>query len=233
LPYLSGIALDILAWLLTLYAVQVLPLFVVQPIIATSVVITLLIERHMTKRHLTSRHLLAVLTVLIGLAILAITAKPETIATLGRPIWWAIITAPIILAAVAGLIIALRPRRSAQLLAALSGLAFGGVSVAGRSLVITSHWLDTSYNPLAWAIAAYGLIGITLFTLALRQATATTVNATMVAFETVIPILVGFVFLGDHPAHGLWFVAALGIVATITGTLLISRIPARHTPQTT
>jgi drug/metabolite transporter (DMT)-like permease len=232
LPYLSGIALDIAAWVLTLYAVHILPLFVVQPIIATSVVVTLFIERHTTQHRVSSRQMLAALTVLAGLAILATTATPETTTAIARPIWWAVVTTPIVLAACAGAIITIRPRQTAQLLAALSGLAFGGVSVAGRALIVTTHWLGTSYNPLAWAIVAYGLVGITLFTIALQKSTATSVNAIMVAFETIIPIIVGFLFLGDHPAHNLWLVAALGLVSTLMGILLISRVSENGTRTT-
>src|SRR6266571_1594145 len=56
-PYVFGVILDGLAWALTLVAVHSLPLFVVQPVIALSVVVTAIVERTVFGRRLGWKHI--------------------------------------------------------------------------------------------------------------------------------------------------------------------------------
>ena len=69
-----GTVLDFLAWVLTLVAVHSLPLFVVQPIIALSVVITLLIEIFIFHRKPRRLCLMAICLIAVGLFLLMASA---------------------------------------------------------------------------------------------------------------------------------------------------------------
>ena len=85
-PYLIGIALDGMAWVLTLIAVHSLPLFVVQPIVAFGVVVTALVERFAFKRKLSVQSIAAIGVTVLGLLLLATAAAPEALgATEGSP----------------------------------------------------------------------------------------------------------------------------------------------------
>src|SRR5487761_1207014 len=65
-PYVVGIILDIVAWILTLVAAHSLPLFIVQPIIAFSVVVTVSIESLFFHRKLTRETNFAIGIIVVG-----------------------------------------------------------------------------------------------------------------------------------------------------------------------
>ena len=215
MSYLLGIALDLLAWLLTMFAVHNLALFVVQPIIACSVIVTVLIEHFVFKHRFTSKFMFSALIILAGLVLLALVSAPEKATSINQNFRWAVVLAPLALAFAGSLFSAIQKRYSTFILAAISGLAFGGVSIAGRSIRFSHPYIHILYNPLVLAIVAYGLVGILFFTIALQRASATAVNACMIACETLLPITIGMLFLGDHPQDNLWFIVILGVILYI------------------
>lgn len=220
--YLLGITLDLLAWVLTILAVHSLPLFVVQPIIACSVIISVMIEHYVFKRRLTMGFIVSIATILAGLVLLALVATPEQAAVIAPITKWAIILTPLGLVAIGSLFSTIEKRYATFILAAISGLAFGGVSIAGRALIFSHPYTHLISNPLLWATGIYGLLGILFFTIALQRAAASAVNATMIACETLVPICAGLFLLGDHPRDNLWVVVALGIICTLVGTMSIA-----------
>jgi drug/metabolite transporter (DMT)-like permease len=222
LAYVIGIILDLLAWILTLIAVHNLPLFLVQPIIACSIIVTLLIERFLLKHKLTSGFIGSVSIILFGLILLAISSSPEKSQTISHTLKWLIVLGPILLLVLGAIFSKVQKHYSTLVISALSGIAFGGVSIAGRVLVIKPPYIHIIYSSLMFAIIAYGLIGILFFTMALQRTLASVVSSTMIASETLIPIIIGIGFLGDHPRHNLWPIVYIGIVLTLTGTILIS-----------
>ncbi|HKR81455.1 MAG TPA: hypothetical protein VJR27_00445 [Candidatus Saccharimonadales bacterium] len=225
-PYLIGLALDGLAWILTLVAVQTLPLFVVQPIIAFSVVVTALVDRFVLRHRLGGRVRVALVFIFGGLALLALTAAPEKAATVHPVARWCIMLAPIALALLAAPFVKLQKQFATVAIAALSGVAFGGTAVVGRMLVFSHPYWRVVLDPLFWALLGYGLVGILLFTIALQRQRASVVNAAMISFETLAPILTGILLLGDRPRHGLWLVVSTGVVLAFIGTGVITTAPS-------
>jgi multidrug transporter EmrE-like cation transporter len=221
-PYLFGIVLDLFAWVLTLLAVHTLPLFLVQPIIACSIIVTIMIERFLFNHHANFKFIFSLLVILAGITLLALVSTPEKAAVVSNAIRWSIISAPLILIAVGTLFSSVKKKFSTYALAAVSGLAFGGVSIAGRAIIFTHSYFHLLLNPLLWATIVYGLIGILFFTTALQKASATAVNATMIACETLLPISIGLLFLGDRPKNNLWIVVAMGVILTLVGTIFIA-----------
>lgn len=222
LPYVIGIILDLCAWVLTLVAVHNLPLFLVQPIIACSVIVTLLIEHFVFKHKLSSRFIGSVAVILLGLVLLAISATPEKSQPISQTLKWLIVLGPILLLILGSIFSKTKRHYSTFILAALSGIAFGGVSIAGRVLAIKSPYLHVIYSSLMLSIIAYGLLGILFFTMALQRHLASVVSSVMIACETIVPIIIGIAFLGDHPKHDLWVLVYTGIALTLAGTFLIS-----------
>jgi drug/metabolite transporter (DMT)-like permease len=221
-PYLAGVGLDLLAWVLTLFAVHNLPLFLVQPIIACSVLVTLLIEHYFFGRRFSNKFVYSAGAILVGLVLLASVSTPERAVSIAHGLRLWIILLPLAIAAIGSVVAAVQDKYATFILAGLSGVAFGGVSIAGRAIVFSHPYAHILTNYLVWAIVGYGLCGILFFTIALQRASASAVNATMIACETLFPIIMGLVFLGDHPTHKLWLVVIIGIVCTFSGTIFIA-----------
>ena len=226
-PFIIGGALDITAWILTLIAVHYLPLFVVQPIIAFSVVVTVIVESFVFHRRIIRISIAAIGCIAIGLIIVAVSAAPEFATAVSPSIRLAILLTPIFLGLLGLLIVVFIHRlsntNSAICLAILSGISFGGTAIAGRLLVFNQPYWHVVYNPLFVSILAYGAVGISLFTYALQRQHASIVNAVMIAFETIVPITVGIVLLGDKPKQGYALVLGLGILLALFGTFKIAK----------
>ena len=228
-PYLIGIALDGLAWVLTLIAVHSLPLFVVQPIVAFGVVVTALVERFAFKRKLSVQSIAAIGVTVLGLLLLATAAAPEAARSVGGLARWCIIVAPVLFAILGAIYVRIQKGYAATILAALSGLCFGGTAVVGRMLSFSPPYWHVIVNPLFIALLAYGLVAILLFTIALQRQRASVVNAVMITFETLAPTIIGLVFLGDHPRAGLWPAMLTGGIFAVSGTLFFAHYSAKLT----
>jgi drug/metabolite transporter (DMT)-like permease len=221
-PYLFGLALDGASFLLTVVAVQNLPLFVAEPVIALNVVITALLERLLFQRRLRGVAWVAFVGILVGLSLLAISGGPERARTAAAAVRWAVILLPLGVAA-AGAVVATRNRHGATVaLGVLDGVAFGGTAVAGRMLVVPHQFWQILLSPLLWSMLAYGLVGLLLFTIALQRSHASVIGASTTAAQSIVPIVVGIAFLGDSPRDGAWAVAVAGMVLTLAGTLAIA-----------
>lgn len=214
-PYILSIALDLIGGAAQLFSVRFLPLFLVQSVIASSVVVTALIDRFVLKHQMSGRTYAAVGLVLSGLIILGATAREAPAAHIASAVRWAIVTAPITLAAMGALFVRLRGTVPGVCLALLSGIAFGGVAISGRVIVLENPWWSVFREPLAYAVVAYAALGLLLFTLALQRGTATIMNAALVATEALVPTLIGLLLLGDN-VHG---EAIIAVVAGCTITL--------------
>lgn len=220
-PYAAGVALDILGWLLTLFAVQYLPLFLVEAIIAANIVVTAVVERLLLHRPMRSKAYLAIAIILAGLTVLALAASPEKAEPINGMLKWLIILAPIPIA-MAGYVLARSKTYSASIgLAILGGIAFGDTSIVGRIFSLSQPAWHTVYSPLVFALIASGILGILLFSIALQRAQATTINASMAASQTLVPAIIGIVFLGDDARHGMWYLVVLGISLVLGGVAFL------------
>jgi drug/metabolite transporter (DMT)-like permease len=221
-PYLIGLALDGCSFLLTVVAAQNLPLFVAEPVIAINVVIAALIERLLFARRLRRGAWLAIAGILVGLTLLALSGAPEKARIVSALVRWVVILMPLGVAAL-GSVVAARHHQSATIaLGALAGIAFGGTAVAGRMLVVPHPLWQLLLSPLVWAMLAYGLVGLLLYTIALQRSHASIVAASTTAAQSIMPIVVGIAFLGDSPRNGTWALAAVGMVLALAATLAIA-----------
>jgi len=221
-PYLIGLALDGASFLLTVVAVQNLPLFVAEPVIALNVMITALLEHRLFQRRLRAVGWVAIVGILVGLTLLAVSGGPERAHPTAAAVRWVVILLPLGVAA-AGAVVATSSRHGATVaLGVLDGVAFGGTAVAGRMLVVPHQLWQILLSPLLWAMVAYGLVGLLLFTVALQRSHASIVGASTTAAQSIVPIVVGIAFLGDSPRDGAWAVAVAGMVLTLAGTLAVA-----------
>ena len=221
-PYLTGIILDLLSWGLTLVAVHNLALFVVQPILAFTIVATVLVESLVFHNNLSKRTLLALAAIVIGLGLLGLTATSETASSYDVILKYVVALSPLGLLGLASLFVRSKNRTSSFVLAAISGLSFGGASIAGRMIVMTGSYIHLIYEPLIWAMIAYGIIAILLLTIALQRLFASMVIAVVITTETISAILVGLIYLGDSPRQGLWIVMITGALIATCGSLSVA-----------
>ncbi len=222
LPYIAGILLDIFAGILTLVAVKTLPLFIVQSVIASCVVMTAIFERIFLKRRLALQTYLACSIVLIGLGCLAFAAHSEQTATVSQLVKKILLLTPVVLVVIGALCMKYKNRMSATSLAVLSGAAFGSVSIIGRLFVYPDPLWMVVKIPLFWAILVYGVLGMIFFTAALQRTLATTVNGVMTSVQTIIPMLIGITLLGDSARNGLWLLLWIGVLLVVGGCAFIA-----------
>jgi drug/metabolite transporter (DMT)-like permease len=222
IPYLLGIIFDLLAWLLTLYAVHNLPLFIVQPIIACSIIVTIVIEYFLFEHPINIEFIFSLVVIILGLLLLAIISSPEKSSTISSGVKYVVLFGPFLLLIIGALATFKKNKYSMFVLAIISGLAFGGVSISGRAVSLSAPYFHILTFPLFWSIIGYGLVGIVFFTAALQKSTATSVSASMIAGETILPIIFGISFLGDHPKNNLWIILIVGVVLTSIGTIYIA-----------
>ena len=219
--YQAGIVLDIAAGLLTLVAVHRLPLFLAQSIIACSVIVTAIIERLWLRIRLARQTYIAIVLLLAGLSLLSLATHSQAAPLISSRLHnWLLLASPLLF--VTGLVcLRFKSKSAAVLLAVCSGTAFGMVSVVGRVLVYPRPLWTVFTKPLAMSIAVNAVIGMLFFTIALQRSSATSVNSVMVAIETVFPIFIGVLFLGDTAKNGRWPFMAGGIGLVLIGFILV------------
>jgi drug/metabolite transporter (DMT)-like permease len=238
LPYVAGTALDGAGFLLSLLALRRLPVFAVQAGVAASIGVTAVVAAVVFGLRL-GRRGWAVLG-LLGAGLVAVAgsaaaeaARPET-----TGLWVGLCSGVVVLAVLAWLIGRRGPTPwSASALAAVSGLAYGGVALTARLLsagdgsFFSDGVLHLLADPLLWGLIGYGAIGLTTFASALREGRVTTVAAVVVVAETVAPSVVGLLLLGDRARPGLGWLAGLGFLITVLAAGLLclldrDRVPA-------
>jgi drug/metabolite transporter (DMT)-like permease len=234
--YVAGVALDLVGFVASVFALHHLPLFVVQAVVSGSVGVTAGLAAALGVR--LGRMEVACLVVLgLGLVLLAVSAASETPHELTGRLPWLLVAAAVPVA-VLGLVglrwpAGHRSGAAAAVLAAAAGLGFTVVAVASRTLVVPPHWWRLATSPTVLAIVLTGCLGMAFFALALQRGTATTVAAISFATETVLPAAIGLLLLGDSPRAGYSVVAASGFVATVAAAIALAKyadvtLPARQ-----
>jgi drug/metabolite transporter (DMT)-like permease len=223
-PYVSGLGLDLAAFLASLVALRTLPLFFVQSAVAASVGVTAVIAAAIGVR-LRGRAIVSLVVLGAGLLFLAASAQPDRGTPLTLGVRWGLLASVVVLGVAGALVARRNERASAQALAVLGGLAFTVVAVAARSLTVPGQPWQVLADPGLWAILALGGLGMLLFTTALQRGSVTSATALTFAVETIVPAGIGLAFLGDTTRPGFAPVAAVGFVLTIAGTLALATDP--------
>ncbi|GAB2983220.1 hypothetical protein GCM10027076_21230 [Nocardioides montaniterrae] len=228
--YVGGLVADGLGFLASLLAVRRLPLFVVQSAVASSVAVTALLAVWWLGARLSRREIAALGAVGLGLVALAATAREGAAVPIGAhgELWLCAIAVPVVVAGAAAY--TSRARWSGPTLAAVAGLGFGGTAIAARVLDVHSPWWQTWREPAVWALAAYGVVALVAFGVALTRAAVTAVAAITFVVETLVPTAVGVAWLGDRVRHGMAPVALAGLLLTLAGCLVLARFTAPEQP---
>lgn len=220
--YVVGLALDGLGFLASVAALRSLPLFVVESAIASSVAVTALLAAVFLGTRLARAEVVALAAValgLVGLAVSALEGRGAVLGVTGTVLLLAALV-PVALLAVAGSRLA--PGPGVPLLAVAAGLGFGGTGISARVLTITGPWWREVLDPVLWALLAYSLLALVAYGLALQRGSVTSVAAITFTVETVLPAVVGLVWLGDRIRPGLTGVTVAAFLLTLAGCLRLA-----------
>ncbi len=233
--FLVAVALNLVGFLLHLYALRALPLFVAQAGIAANVAVTAVLAVLVLRVRLGVMGWVGVGAVCAGLTLVAGAAGPagqDRGSTLAR----VVIVVGVVGVAAAGVLAARVPARVAGgagvvLLGLVAGLGFGLVSVAGRllpTLTVGAVLTDAA----TYALLAAGAVAFLLYATALQRGSVTTVTSALVLTQTAAPALVGVVLLGDRVRPGWVPLAVLGMALSLAGTAVLARFERVHwTPR--
>jgi drug/metabolite transporter (DMT)-like permease len=221
-PYLLGLVADSMAFVGNVLALQRLPLFLVQSIVAGSVGVTAVIASLRGAR-LSWKDWTSLAVLGAGLVLLSVTAVPTAAARIPLFEDWVILVTAIAPAAIGLIGFKMKGRASTIVLSSAAGLGFTGVALAARGIGADEISWPLLLNPLLWAIIVHGVVGIAFFTVALQRDAVTLVTAITFVFEVVVPSLIGIALFGDAIAHGRMPLAIAGFVLAIGGTVSLSR----------
>jgi drug/metabolite transporter (DMT)-like permease len=221
-PFLAGVALDTLAFVLQLVALRTLPIFLVQATVAANLAVTALGATILLRERLGRFEWGAVVAVCVGLAALAAGAGAE--GARRPPVGFFIgltgAVAVLVLVALAGRWLPQRGRTA--WLGAGAGIAFGVVALAARTLPSLDP-VRLLVEPATYLVLAGGVLGFLLYTTALQGGSVTAATAAVVVGETIIPAVLGVLVLGDRARPGAVWLAVGGFVLAVAGALSLSR----------
>jgi len=223
LPYVAGLALDLVGFCASVIALRTLPLFLVQSAIAGSVGVTAIAASVAFGIRLLGYERVALIALMFGFALLAVSARPERAASLGPVGQWILAGGVVVVLAAGALSARLDNRKAGIGLALCAGLSWAGTGIAARVLQIPSPPWHLVIDPVALCLAAYGLLGALLFATALQRGSVTAAAAIVFTVETVVPSLIGIAFLGDRARSGFLLVALLGFAASVGGSIALAR----------
>lgn len=220
---LGGLVVDGVAWLLSLLALDHLPLFVVQAIVAASLVVVVLLARLVLGATLRRTDVVAMGITVAGLVVLSLAAgeQPATHPPAGFSTWVNVAAVVIALGTAAAY-----RRGHPMLLAALGGLGYSVAAVAARGAHASGDLLDTVLQPLAVAIVLGGVAGALAYLRALERGSVGSVAAMVSVLEVLAPGIVGLTVLGDVVRDGWAVPAVVAALAAVGGCVLLAMSPA-------
>lgn len=221
-PYLAGLVLDGVGFVLSIAALRTLPLFLVQGVIASSLAVTAVLGAVVLHLRLRGGEKVGVGVAVAGLILLAASAAEDRTVGVGVGARWGVLVAAVLLAALAVPLARLGGRVSAWALGAAAGLEFGCVAVAARILPQSLAVPVLMSDPATYGLLMAAPVGLLALSTALQRGTVTQVMAPLVVAETVAPAMVGLVLLGDSPRSGWAWAAVLGFVLALVGALSLA-----------
>ncbi|MBO9570085.1 MAG: hypothetical protein J7503_14860 [Cellulomonas iranensis] len=219
----GALVVDGAAWLLSLVALDRLPLFVVQALLASSVVVVVLLARTVLGAPTRGRDVGAIVAVVGALVVLAAGSGEQPAVTPPSGFTTGMLVASGVLVAAT---VAAYARGGALLLATLGGLGYSGAAIAARGAHASGGLLDTVLQPLAIAIVACGAVGVLAYLRALERGSAGSMAAVLSVTEVVVPGAVGVAVLGDTVRAGWAVPVVAALVLAIAACVVLATSPA-------
>jgi drug/metabolite transporter (DMT)-like permease len=221
--FVVSLCLDALGFVAQLIALQRLPLFAVQAIVAANLAVTAVVASMVIKVRLSWREWLAVTGVVAGVGLLGSSAGPEGASQAGVVFKLALIVTIAALGLI-GLAAARLRSGSARTLALglVAGFGYGVIGIAARVLNGFAP-LTLLRDPAAYAVAAAGIVSFMFYATALEGGSVTVATAAVVLAETLPPAVIGVTFLGDRTRPGLEPAAIAGFLLAVASAVMLAR----------
>ncbi|WP_242641020.1 hypothetical protein [Streptomyces kasugaensis] len=222
--FMVGTILDFIGFGLGALAARLLPLFLSQTVISANLVITAVLSIKLLGIRLTRPEWTSIAVVCSALVLLATAAGPEGGGNTPITTHWWLLAASVLLIGGGILIVRLLGGRAAILAGLLSGLGFGALGVGVRVLngVDPFHLSSFLGDPALYAILVAGIGGMYLHTVALQIGSVNGATAALVVGETVVPGILGVLWLGDASRPGFAWVAILGFLVAVAGAVAVA-----------
>ncbi|WP_433171381.1 hypothetical protein [Actinoallomurus sp. CA-150999] len=222
--FMVGTVLDIVGFGLGALAARLLPLFLSQTVISANLVITAVLGIKLLGVRLNRREWASIAVVCSALVMLAGAAGPEGGGRTPISTHWWLLAASVLLIGGGTLAVRWMGSNAAILAGLLSGLGFGVVGIGVRVLDGADP-LDAGAlltDPALYAILVGGVGGMYLHTVALQIGSVNGATAALVVGETVIPGILGVMWLGDASRPGYAWVAVFGFVLAVAGAVAVA-----------
>jgi drug/metabolite transporter (DMT)-like permease len=217
-----SLCLDALGFVAQLIALQRLPLFAVQAIVAANLAVTAVVASLVIKVRLSWREWLAVTGVVAGVGLLGSSAGPEGASQAGVMFKLALIVAIAALGLIGLAAARLRDPARTLALGLVAGFGYGVIGIAARVLNGFEP-LTLLRDPAAYAVAAAGIVSFVFYATALEGGSVTVATAAVVLAETLPPAVIGVVFLGDRTRPGLEPAAIAGFLLAVASAVMLAR----------
>ncbi len=225
---LGGFALDGLSFLVSLVAFARLPLFLVETVIAASLVVVVLLAHPVLHTPLRAIDLVASAVVVGGLVVLAGAGGSQPAVSAGRAVErWVFVALGLLVVGTA----ASYRRSPAWVMGLASALGYAGVAVGVRAARTTGTPVQLLWQPMALVVALSGLVALVAYVRALELGPAGLAASLVSVGEVVVPGAVGLAVLGDTVRTGWAVPAAVAIALALVGCLVLARAPGNETEQ--
>ncbi len=222
--FILGTVLDLVGFLLGALAARLLPLFLSQTVISANLVVTAVLSIRLLGLRLKRPEWASIAVVCAALVLLAVAAGPEGTGTTPISTHWYLLLISVAVIAGGSLLVRRLGAGGAIVAGLLSGLGFGALGIGVRVLngVDPFDLGELLSDPALYAILVGGLGGMYLHTVALQIGSVNGATAALVVGETVVPGIVGVLWLGDASRPGLGWLAGLGFVLAVGGAVAVA-----------
>lgn len=221
--YLLGLVCDLIAWLASLVALQRMPAFAVQSLLAGSVGITVLLAWLFLGARPRRRDGTAL--VLLTASLVGVAASSGSQAASAAPPGFAV-AAWVSVVVLGGLLAATYRRGRWAAVSVIAGTAFAGAAVCARGLDLSAGWSNLLREPLAWVIAGFGVLGALGYARALESGQVGPATALLWVMEVLVAGVVGVLALGDQVRPGLEWLAVLSVVVAVAASGILALSPS-------
>lgn len=227
--YLAALATLGIGFLAAVLALRDLPVFLVQAGRASSLAVTALLAVTFLGARLRRTEIIAVITIGVGLVLLALSAHPGPARDAGTAVQVGVILSTVALVSASAFLGRLQDPRTGPLLAIVAGIGFGVLAFAIRAVGSLAP-LHLVTNPMTWAACAGGIVGLHSGALAMQRTSVMAVTALMIGVETVLGAALGLWLGGDHVAHGRWGIALPGFALVLVSATVLARFGGHPDP---
>ncbi|MEV5240226.1 hypothetical protein AB0K89_14115 [Streptomyces cinnamoneus] len=222
--FMVGTVLDFVGFALGALAARMLPLFLSQTVISANLIVTALLSVKLLGIRLNRKEWMSIGVVCAALVLLATAAGHEGSGEAARSTHWWLLAITVVLMGGGWIAVHFLGSKAAILAGLLSGLGFGAIGVGVRILDgIDPFDAPTMLaDPALYAIFIAGGVGMYLHTVALQIGSVNGATAALVVGETVLPGIIGVVWLGDSSREGFAWMAVLGFLLAVAGAVAVA-----------